>query len=68
MDTEEINEIMSRNYAVDDIDEDELEAELNDLDNEMFEENMQGHNSVPSYLPSVPAEELKVHELPSVPN
>jgi hypothetical protein len=56
LDMEEVNEIMSRNYGVDDIDEGELEDELNALDVEMLEDNL-GRESleVPSYLPSAPA-------------
>jgi len=52
MDTEEVNEIMSRNYSVD-VDEAELEAELDELDEELLAEDLNSGNlSVPSYLPS----------------
>jgi hypothetical protein len=51
---------MSRNYALDGLDEDELEAELNELDNEIFEDNLgAGELSVPSYLPSVPVHDAE---------
>jgi hypothetical protein len=69
LDQEEINEVMSRNYALDNLDEDELEEELAELDNEIFEDNLvQGEMNAPSYLPSTPQEEAKVEELPSVPS
>ena len=52
MDQEEINEVMSRNYALEGMDETELEDELNELDNEIFEDNLMGNSmSVPSYIP-----------------
>ena len=72
MDTEEINEIMSRNYALEGLDEDELEEELMGLDAEMLEDNLRGDSvSVPSYMPgqSYKPEEAKMEEeLPSVPS
>lgn len=74
MDQEEINEVMSRNYALEGMDETELEDELNELDNEIFEDNLMGNSmSVPSYIPqqSFTREEAKLNdpeELPSVPN
>ena len=74
MDQEEINEVMSRNYALEGMDETELEDELNELDNEIFEDNLTGNSmSVPSYIPqqSYTREEAKLNdpeELPSVPN
>ena len=74
MDQEEINEVMSRNYALEGMDETELEDELNELDNEIFEDNLMGNSmSVPSYIPqqSYAREEAKLNdpeELPSVPN
>jgi charged multivesicular body protein 5 len=52
MDMEEMNEIMSRSYAIDDINEDDLEAELAELDQEMLEENMRSSSmKTPVYLP-----------------
>mmetsp|Transcript_12902 Transcript_12902/g.13001 ORF Transcript_12902/g.13001 Transcript_12902/m.13001 type:complete len:205 (+) Transcript_12902:2-616(+) len=54
-DTEEINEVMSRNYALDGIDETELEKELEELDEELLQEDMSRSSlKVPSYLPSAP--------------
>lgn len=53
MDVGEMNEIMSRSYAVDDIDEDDLEAELAELDQEMLEDDFKSSNlNAPVYLPS----------------
>mmetsp|Transcript_32255 Transcript_32255/g.5824 ORF Transcript_32255/g.5824 Transcript_32255/m.5824 type:complete len:84 (+) Transcript_32255:378-629(+) len=51
IDTEEMNEIMSRNYGVE-IDEGELEDELAALDDEILEDYM-GDDKIraPSYLP-----------------
>ena len=72
MDTDEINEIMSRNYALEGLDEDELEEELMGLDAEMLEDNLNRDSiSVPSYMPtqSYKSEEAKMEEeLPSVPS
>ena len=76
MDQEEINDVMSRNYALEGMDEDDLEAELDELDNEIFEDNLRGNSmSVPSYIPTqsyAAREEFKSEEpemgLPSVPN
>ena len=65
---------MSRNYALEGMDETELEDELNELDNEIFEDNLMGNSmAVPSYIPtqSYAREESKMNapeELPSVPN
>jgi charged multivesicular body protein 5 len=58
MDMEEMNEIMSRSYAIDDINEDDLEAELAELDQEMLEENMKSSSmKTPVYLPGQPHDE-----------
>lgn len=55
LDTEEINEVMSRNYSLEGIDETELEAELAELDEEILHEDINaGELKVPSYLPSAP--------------
>ncbi|CAG9332370.1 unnamed protein product [Blepharisma stoltei] len=55
MDTEEINEAMSRNYALDGIDETELDAELAELDEDILQEDISaGALKAPSYLPSAP--------------
>mmetsp|Transcript_34425 Transcript_34425/g.42425 ORF Transcript_34425/g.42425 Transcript_34425/m.42425 type:complete len:238 (+) Transcript_34425:351-1064(+) len=61
-DTEEVTEIMSHNY--DDIDEDELLAELNDIDEGETVSNPS--NSVEIRLPSPPKGELDIN-LPPVP-
>ena len=58
-DAEEIQEIMGRSYGMDDIDEDDLEAELEGLEEE-FEGLDMDEEEVPSYLdsdalPAVPA-------------
>lgn len=37
--TEEINEMLNRNYTVD-VDEEELDAEMAELDNEYFKEGL----------------------------
>ena len=51
-DTEEINEVMSRNYACD-IDEGDLESELDELDNTDFMEDLNKDSlAAPSYLPA----------------
>ena len=51
-DTEEINEVMSRNYACD-IDEGDLERELDELDNTDFMEDLNKDSlAAPSYLPA----------------
>eukprot|EP00359_Climacostomum_virens_P006884 CAMPEP_0204916646 /NCGR_PEP_ID=MMETSP1397-20131031/14411_1 /ASSEMBLY_ACC=CAM_ASM_000891 /TAXON_ID=49980 /ORGANISM="Climacostomum Climacostomum virens, Strain Stock W-24" /LENGTH=202 /DNA_ID=CAMNT_0052089235 /DNA_START=24 /DNA_END=632 /DNA_ORIENTATION=- len=52
MDVQEMNEIMSRSYAIDDINEDDLEAELAELDQEMLEDNLRSSSlKAPVYLP-----------------
>lgn len=51
IDTEEMNEIMSRNYGVE-IDEGELEDELAALDDEILEDYMgESQIKAPNYLP-----------------
>ena len=51
-DTEEINEVMSRNYACD-IDEGDLERELEELDDVDFLDDLNRDSlSAPSYLPA----------------
>ena len=58
LDTEEINEVMSRNYACD-IDEGELERELEELDDADFLDDLNRDSlAAPSYLPA-PAEKNK---------
>lgn len=59
-DTEEINEVMSRNYALDGIDETELERELEELDEELFQEDMSRNSlKAPSYLPQVSSQKVE---------
>ena len=64
-DADEINEIMGRQYGVpENIDEDELAAELNALDDEIANEELEE----PSYLQvPVAKEPVKVEALPSFP-
>lgn len=64
LDMEEVNEVMGRNYGIEDIDEAELDAELIGLDEEMLNENLnQGDVTVPSYLPSPPVKNVEEEEL-----
>ena len=49
---EEIQEIMGRNFAVGDFDEEALTAELNELDEELAEEQLSTGLGVPSYIPA----------------
>lgn len=52
LDVGEMNEIMSRSYAVDDVNEEDLEAELAELDQEMLEDNLRSSSlKAPVYLP-----------------
>lgn len=52
---QEINEALAQNFATpDDIDEADLEAELDMLDDELFEEEMGETDAVPSYLQEAP--------------
>lgn len=58
MNMEEINDMMSRNYALDGIDEAELDAEFDAIEAEIKLDNynamMSGGSTVPSYLPTGP--------------
>jgi len=55
IDSEEIQEVMSRNYGdMDDIDDDELDDELAALDEEEFEADTGATDELPAYLSSVP--------------
>jgi hypothetical protein len=50
-DVQAMNEIMSRSYAIDDINEEDLEAELAELDEELLEKNFRGSSvKTPVYL------------------
>jgi|Transcript_9401 hypothetical protein len=69
IDTEEMNEIMSRNYGVE-IDEGELEDELAALDDEILDDYM-GNNQInaPSYLPQPQQrQENEMLDFPSPPS
>jgi hypothetical protein len=64
MDTEEINEVMSRNYACDEIDEGELERELDELDEaDLFDDLNRDSLAAPSYLPAVQQEKKEEMKL-----
>ena len=66
LDSEEINEIMSRDYNVGAVDEDELEAELAELDNEgLLDELDTGNFQVPSGVPVQPQREEEKMNMPS---
>lgn len=76
-DFNEINEALASNYATpDDIDEADLDAELELLEDEMFEEEALAEDATPSYLqttsemPETPTSELPTANvgLPAVPN
>lgn len=56
LDSEEINEIMSRDYASNMVDEDDLEAELAELDSEGLLDDA-GSISVPSGMPVQPRQQ-----------
>jgi hypothetical protein len=61
-DVQEMNEIMSRSYAIDDVNEDDLEAELAELDQELLEENFRGSSvKAPVYLPGQVQEPMIEH-------
>jgi charged multivesicular body protein 5 len=61
MDTEEINEIMSRNYACE-VDEGELERELDELDEaDLFDDLNRESMEVPSYLPKTQEKNAEMH-------
>ena len=49
---EEIQEIMGRDFAVGDFDENTLMDELNELDEELAEEQLSTGLGVPSYIPN----------------
>eukprot|EP00357_Protocruzia_adherens_P019849 CAMPEP_0115020268 /NCGR_PEP_ID=MMETSP0216-20121206/29986_1 /TAXON_ID=223996 /ORGANISM="Protocruzia adherens, Strain Boccale" /LENGTH=211 /DNA_ID=CAMNT_0002391993 /DNA_START=61 /DNA_END=696 /DNA_ORIENTATION=+ len=66
-DQEEINDIMSRNYGVEEYDEADLDEELAELDNELLDEAIvSGEMKSPSYLPG--SEKNEGEEIASVPN
>ncbi len=48
---EEVQEVLGRDYAVGAYDEQELAQELDELDEEIVNEKIEGGASVPSYLP-----------------
>ncbi len=50
-DQEEIQEVLSRDYAVDAYDEQELQQELDELDTDIVNEKLEGAEVAPSYLP-----------------
>lgn len=61
MDTEEINEVMSRNYACE-VDEDDLERELDELDEaDLFDDLNRDSMAVPSYLPKTEEKNAEMH-------
>merc|ERR1712224_1155217 len=73
----DINEALGQNFATpDDIDEADLDAELELLEDELFEEEEAAETTTPSYLqtslPDTPNTELpnsnKVDHIPAVPN
>lgn len=58
LDAEEVNDIMSRDYSSNVVDEDELEAELAELDNEgLLDELDSGSFTVPTGMPVKPKQE-----------
>merc|ERR1719413_265822 len=76
-DFNEINEALAQNFSTpEDIDEADLDAELEMLEDEMFEEEALGEDATPSYLqtsqmPDTPTTELPAASnvgLPAVPN
>ena len=75
-DSEEINEIMGRSYGLpDDVDEDDLDAELEGLDDLDLEDEEGEEDAVPDYLksssmPSAPTADVEGQDeygLPSAP-
>jgi len=76
-DFNEINEALGRNFSTpDDIDEADLDAELEMLEDELFEEDAEAVDATPSYLqtnemPATPTGEFPDHAqvgMPAVPN
>mmetsp|Transcript_16046 Transcript_16046/g.36998 ORF Transcript_16046/g.36998 Transcript_16046/m.36998 type:complete len:217 (-) Transcript_16046:266-916(-) len=62
----EINEALGRNFATpDDIDEADLDAELELLEDEMFEEETEVAESTPSYLQTTPLPDTPTTVLPN---
>lgn len=49
-DQDEVQEILGRDYSLNEFDEAELEGELDELDGEILDEKLEG-NKVPSYVP-----------------
>jgi len=49
-DQEEVQEILGRDYSLNDFDEAQLEAELDELDDEILNKKLEGNN-VPNYVP-----------------
>mmetsp|Transcript_1144 Transcript_1144/g.2381 ORF Transcript_1144/g.2381 Transcript_1144/m.2381 type:complete len:144 (-) Transcript_1144:3280-3711(-) len=72
----EINEALGRNFSTpDDIDEADLDAELEMLEDEMFDDELEAADTTPSYLqtnqmPDTPTTELPQAEtgVPALPN
>jgi charged multivesicular body protein 5 len=61
LDTEEINEVMSRNYGCE-IDEGELERELEELDDADYLDDLNRDSlSAPSYLPAPAEKNAEIH-------
>ncbi len=50
-DQEEVQEVLGRDYALDAYNEGELNDQLNELDEEIVNEKLEGAESVPSYVP-----------------
>lgn len=66
LDAEEINDIMSRDYSANMVDEDELDAELAEMDNEgLLDELDSGALNVPSGMPVQPKQEEGKIGMPS---
>lgn len=53
-DQQEIQEVLGRDYALEGMDENELAQELDELDEDIVNEKMEGVGSVPSYVSQKP--------------
>lgn len=58
-DQEEIQEVLGRDYALDAYDEAELQQELDELDDDIVNEKLEGGVSVPNYMPKKAQTEAK---------
>ena len=61
-DTQEIQDILSRDYAIGEMDQGELEAELDALDEDVVNEKFGEGAKAPSYMPQVAQNNAKVAE------